>query len=55
MRWPSSTCCGRSWPGSALILAQDADHAFHVPAKTGRKDADVLADLLDAMVAWLVR
>jgi predicted alpha/beta-hydrolase family hydrolase len=35
-----------------LILAQDADHAFHVPAKTGRKDSAVLADLLDAAAAW---
>jgi predicted alpha/beta-hydrolase family hydrolase len=35
-----------------LILAPDADHAFHVPAKTGRKDAAVLADLLDAAAAW---
>jgi uncharacterized protein len=38
-----------------LILAPDADHAFHVPAKTGRKDADVLADLLDAAAAWMTR
>jgi uncharacterized protein len=38
-----------------LILAPDADHAFHVPAKTGRKDADVLADLLDAAGAWMTR
>lgn len=35
-----------------LILAPDADHAFHVPAKTGRKDAAVLAALLDAAAAW---
>jgi uncharacterized protein len=35
-----------------LILAQDADHAFHVPAKTGRKDSAVLAELLDATAAW---
>jgi len=36
-----------------LILAQDADHAFHVPARTGRKDEDVLAALLDAAAAWM--
>jgi predicted alpha/beta-hydrolase family hydrolase len=36
-----------------LVLAPDANHAFHVPAKTGRKDADVLADLLDAAAAWM--
>jgi predicted alpha/beta-hydrolase family hydrolase len=36
-----------------LVLAQDADHAFHVPAKTGRKDAAVLAELLDAAASWM--
>jgi uncharacterized protein len=40
---------------ATLVLAPDADHAFHVPAKTGRKDADVLAALLDAAAAWMVR
>jgi predicted alpha/beta-hydrolase family hydrolase len=36
-----------------LILAPDADHAFHVPAKSGRKDQDVLASLLDSAATWL--
>jgi uncharacterized protein len=40
---------------ATLVLAPDADHAFHVPAKTGRKDADMLAALLDAAAAWMVR
>jgi len=39
---------------ATLKLAQDADHSFHVPAKTGRKDADVLADILDAATAWML-
>jgi len=38
---------------ATLELAQDADHSFHVPAKTGRKDADVLAGLLDLAAAWM--
>lgn len=38
---------------ATLILAQGADHAFHVPAKTGRKDADVLSELLDAAALWM--
>jgi predicted alpha/beta-hydrolase family hydrolase len=38
---------------ATLELAPDADHSFHVPARTGRKDADVLASLLDAAVAWI--
>jgi len=36
-----------------LILAPDADHAFHVPAKSGSNDKDVLAALLDAASAWM--
>jgi predicted alpha/beta-hydrolase family hydrolase len=40
---------------ATLELAEDADHSFHVPAKTGRKDADVLAALLDTAVSWMAR
>lgn len=40
---------------ATLVLADDADHSFHVPARTGRKDADVLADLLDQAAAWMTR
>ena len=39
---------------ATLALAQDADHAFHVPAKTGRTDVDILAELLDAAAAWML-
>jgi predicted alpha/beta-hydrolase family hydrolase len=38
---------------SKLVLAEDADHSFHVPARTGRKDAEVLAGLLDTAAAWM--
>src|SRR5205085_1139425 len=30
-----------------------ADHAFHVPAKSGRKDAQVLDELVDALAGWI--
>ena len=40
---------------AALVLAADADHSFHVPAKTGRKDDAVLAELLDAAAGWMTR
>lgn len=40
-------------PGATLALFDDADHAFHVPAKTGRKDAEVQAQLLDTAAAWM--
>jgi hypothetical protein len=36
-----------------LELVADADHSFHVPARTGRKDADVLADILRIAAAWM--
>jgi len=38
---------------ATLKLVEAADHSFHVAAKTGRKDADVLAEFLDAAVAWM--
>src|SRR5205823_1666832 len=40
---------------ATLKLFQDADHSFHVPARTGRKDAEVRAEVLDAMAAWIDR
>jgi predicted alpha/beta-hydrolase family hydrolase len=40
---------------ATLVLAEDADHSFHVPARTGRRDADVMAELLDAAAAWMLR
>jgi predicted alpha/beta-hydrolase family hydrolase len=36
-----------------LELIPEADHSFHVPAKSGRKDAEVLADILDAAATWM--
>jgi predicted alpha/beta-hydrolase family hydrolase len=30
-----------------------ADHSLHVPAKSGRRDAEVLNEALDAMAHWL--
>ncbi|MGH8524310.1 MAG: alpha/beta family hydrolase, partial [Gammaproteobacteria bacterium] len=33
----------------------DADHSFHVPARTGRKDSQVRAEILDAMADWIER
>jgi predicted alpha/beta-hydrolase family hydrolase len=40
---------------ATLKLLDDADHSFHVPARTGRKDADVLAQALDSFAAWVAR
>lgn len=38
---------------ATLKLFADADHSFHVPARTGRKDAQVRADVLDTLAAWI--
>jgi predicted alpha/beta-hydrolase family hydrolase len=38
---------------TTLKLFQDADHSFHVPARTGRKDSEVRAELLDAVADWI--
>ena len=38
---------------ASLALFQDADHSFHVPAKSGRTDAAIRNQMLDALAAWL--
>ena len=45
--------CKKLGRRATLKLFVDADHSFHVPARTGRKDAQVLGDVLDALAAWL--
>jgi hypothetical protein len=38
---------------ATLKLLPDADHSFHVSARTGRTDADVRSELLDDLAAWM--
>ena len=45
--------CDALGPRATLKVFQDADHSFHVPARTGRKDPQVRADVLDALAAWI--
>ena len=40
-------------PQATLKLAEHADHSFHVPAKSGRNDAEVRCELLEAMSLWV--
>jgi predicted alpha/beta-hydrolase family hydrolase len=40
-------------PRATLKLIPAADHSFHVPAKTGRKDPEVREEVLDTMAAWM--
>jgi hypothetical protein len=34
-------------------LVQDADHSFHVPARSGRNDKEVMNEILDAFADWI--
>jgi hypothetical protein len=45
---------GRLGARATLKLFADADHSFHVPARTGRKDSDVRAEMADALANWIV-
>ena len=40
--------------GATLSTLEQADHSFHVPARSGRSDAEVLGEALDAFSAWSV-
>jgi len=42
----------RLGPRATLSLIEDADHSFHVPAKSGRTDPQVLSDVLARLAAW---
>jgi uncharacterized protein len=41
-------------PRATLALFADADHSFHVPARSGKSDAEVLDAVLDTLAAWMV-
>jgi len=45
--------CKALGPRATLTLFEDADHSFHVPARTGKKDAQVRAEMLDAFAKWI--
>jgi predicted alpha/beta-hydrolase family hydrolase len=44
---------GRLGTRATLKLFQDADHSFHVPARSGRSDEDVRDEMLDTLAAWI--
>jgi predicted alpha/beta-hydrolase family hydrolase len=39
--------------GATLASVDQADHTFHVPARSGQTDAQVLDDLLDILATWV--
>ena len=40
-------------PTAALHRVEAADHSFHVPARSGRNDREVMGEILDAFAAWI--
>lgn len=38
---------------ATLSLVEQADHSFHVPARSGRKDPEVLREMLAVMSDWI--
>jgi predicted alpha/beta-hydrolase family hydrolase len=44
--------CDELGERAKLKLFEDADHSFHVPARTGRKDAEIMREVLDALADW---
>jgi hypothetical protein len=38
---------------ATLHLVKEADHSFHVLARSGRNDREVMAEVLDAFAAWV--
>ena len=46
---------GRLGARATLQFFAGADHSFHVPARSGRTDAEVRSAMLDALAAWAER
>jgi uncharacterized protein len=40
---------------ATLTVFPDADHSFHVPARSGRSDAEVLADIPGVLAGWIAK
>ena len=47
------TLVGKLGARATLKLFQDADHSFHVPARTGRKDAEIMAEMSEVLADWI--
>jgi hypothetical protein len=37
---------------ATLTLFENADHSFHVPARSGRTDGQVRNEMLESVTAW---
>ena len=45
--------CQKLGSPARLKLFPEADHSFHVPARSGRKDSEVRMELLTFLAAWI--
>ena len=45
--------CARLGSRATLKVFEDADHSFHVRARSGRTDRQVFGEVLDACAAWI--
>jgi dienelactone hydrolase len=52
-RWLMQKLARRLGPHATLLFLQDADHSWHVPARSGRADTDTMQEALDALVSWI--
>jgi uncharacterized protein len=43
----------RLGPSASLHRVEAADHSFHVPARSGRNDREVMNEILDIFAAWI--
>jgi hypothetical protein len=39
-------------PGVTLVLLDDADHSWHVPARSSRNNTSIMAEALDALAGF---
>jgi predicted alpha/beta-hydrolase family hydrolase len=40
-------------PSASLHWVAEADHSFHVPARSGRNDGAVMREILDTFASWI--
>jgi hypothetical protein len=53
MRDQIEPLCKELGKRATLKLFPDADHSFHVPARSGRKDAEVMTEVCEALGNWI--
>lgn len=49
------TVCARLRKRATLRLFREADHSFHVPARSGQTDTEIRTEVMDALEAWVNR